>query len=44
MGRLPLVGKRWMTVLTFGPVPDIAQRELMLSSVPGVSNTQAGAA
>lgn len=44
VGRLPLAGKRWMTDLTFGLVPDIAQRELMLSSVPGVSNTQTGAA
>lgn len=44
MGRLPLVGKCWMTDLTFGLVPDIAQRELMLSRAPGVSNTQAGAA
>ena len=44
MGRLPLVGKRWMTDLTFGLVPDIAEGGLVLSSAPGVSNTPAGAA
>lgn len=44
MGRLPNVGKHSMTDLTFGLVPDIAQSELTLSSVSGVSNTQAGAA
>lgn len=30
--------------LTFGLVPDIAKSDLTLSSVSGVSNTQAGAA
>lgn len=44
MGRLPIVGKHWMTDMTFGLMPDIAQRELRLSSASGVSNTQAGAA
>lgn len=33
-----------MTDLTFGLVPDIAQSELTLSSVPSVSNTRACAA
>lgn len=44
VGRLPNVGKRSVMDLTFGLVPDIAQSDLTLSSVSGVSNTQAGAA
>lgn len=44
MGALALVVKRRMTDLTFGLMPDIAQREVTPSSAPGVSNTQAGAA
>lgn len=44
MGRLPNVGKRSVMDLTFGLVPDIAKSDLTLSSVSGVSNTQAGAA
>lgn len=44
VGALALVVKRRMTDLTFGLMPDIAQREVTPSSAPGVSNTQAGAA
>lgn len=43
-GKASSYRKVWMTDLTFGLVPDIAQRALTLSCAPGVSNTQTGAA